>query len=299
MNNIYKCLNNVNTCLLTWENPFDCNGSDVIICITGNPGVTDFYIEFASELHRSLGLPVCVIGHAGHEYLADKSSNHLKGQEHLFDLEGQVKHKADMICNHIDKRSKLHFIGHSIGCWIILELFDKHCDLIQRTSSVNFLFPTVQKMAISPNGQFLNNVIRRFHVLVMVFIKLVYLLPRCINEFLANCYLRLNSLPQHYLERLLKYCNPYVLEKVLFMAYDEMDSVVSLNTGIVDKVKHITNVIYSSQDGWAPGHYMEDFKKFQPELQMKEVKIAHAFVLKSSEAVAEMVSNFISTKRRP
>lgn len=83
------------------------------------------------------------------------------------------------------------------------------------------------------------------------------------------------------------------------MAYDEMDSVVSLNTGIVDKVKHITNVIYSSQDGWAPGHYMEDFKKFQPELQMKEVKIAHAFVLKSSEAVAEMVSNFISTKRRP
>lgn len=62
MNNVYKTLNNVQTHLITWGNPFNCDGRDVIVCITGNPGVPDFYIEFASTLHSSTGLPICVIG---------------------------------------------------------------------------------------------------------------------------------------------------------------------------------------------------------------------------------------------
>lgn len=62
MQSTYKTLNKVQTQLFTWGHPFDCNGSDVIICVTGNPGIPDFYIEFCTEVHKSTKLPVCIVG---------------------------------------------------------------------------------------------------------------------------------------------------------------------------------------------------------------------------------------------
>lgn len=57
-----KILNKVNTPILTWGNPFEANGKEVIFCVTGNPGISDFYIEFAEEMHKTLNLPVIVVG---------------------------------------------------------------------------------------------------------------------------------------------------------------------------------------------------------------------------------------------
>lgn len=236
------------------------------------------------------------VGHAGHEELPDQNSNKLDSQEHIFNLEGQIKHKLDFIKS-IDGKNKLHLIGHSIGCWIILELLDKHPDIVQRTKSINLLFPTVQKMALSPSGKFLNKVIRPIHSLVILFITVIYFLPDVIKDLLVNIYLKLKSLPVHHKEGILKISNRYVGEKMLFMAYDEMDKVTLLNVTALDKIKHKTNVIYSTNDGWAPIHYMEDFKQFEPSLRIKEVPYDHAFVLKSSGPVARIVAEYISTKQ--
>ncbi|KAJ2948087.1 hypothetical protein O0L34_g9884 [Tuta absoluta] len=293
----YLTLNKVSTELITWGNPFHSKVKDVIICVTGNPGVPDFYIEFGEQLHKSTGFPVCVVGHAGHVHLADLESNLLSPDRvQLYNLEGQIAHKLDLINNKIDKNSKLHLIGHSIGAWMLLEILGKHDSIIQRVSSVNLLFPTIQKMAESRNGKFLNGFLRKIHFLVILLFSLVYLLPNFIREYLICLYLKVSSLPPHYCERIMKYINPTVGEKVLLLAYDEMDRVQDLNIAAVNKVKHLTNVIYGSQDGWAPVSYMDDLKQFQPLLQMKQVDISHAFVLKSSEKVADMVSDHIKTR---
>lgn len=61
MKSIIKKINNVETSMLIWGEPFAANGQDVIVCFPGNPGVADFYIEFASFLHSFTSLPVCVI----------------------------------------------------------------------------------------------------------------------------------------------------------------------------------------------------------------------------------------------
>lgn len=58
----YHTLNNIDTHLITWGDPFNCNGVDVIIVITGNPGIPDFYEHFGSMLHESTKFPVCIIG---------------------------------------------------------------------------------------------------------------------------------------------------------------------------------------------------------------------------------------------
>lgn len=235
-------------------------------------------------------------GHAGHEEVPDQQSNVLKEQEHLFNLEGQIQHKLDLINNHIDKDSKLHLIGHSIGSWLILELLQKNKSMISRVSSANLLFPTIQKMAKSRNGQFLNNVIRRVHVFIMMLFNLVNIIPDLFKNSILSYYLKWHSLPLTYSGRMLKFCSPKVVEKVLFLAYDEMDNVRSLNSEILEIIKGKTNVLYSPTDGWAPVNYMDDLRQFEPQLKMKEVNVEHAFVLKSSSEIAEMVSDFIKEK---
>lgn len=236
-------------------------------------------------------------GQAGHVEVQDSKSNDLDDNRELFNLQGQVAHKLDLISNYIDKNSKIHLVGHSIGAWLILELLNNHESIYKKVSSINLLFPTIQKMAESKNGIFFNNVLRRVNVLIVMLFSLFSLLPLRLRLYAIRLYLKFYSLPPHYTDRILKYLNPKVGEKVLFLAYDEMDTVTVLNTEALDKVKHLTNVIYSNRDGWAPVHYMDDLKMFQPHLQMKEVDINHAFVLKYSEQVAEMVSNFIKVKQ--
>nr|XP_004930268.2 lipid droplet-associated hydrolase-like [Bombyx mori] len=296
MKSVLVYLNNVQTHLITYGDPFQNNRTDVIICISGNPGVPDFYIEFASYLHTNTGLPVCVIGQAGHEKMPDQKSNQLQGQEHLFNLEGQVLHKLDLIHNHIEKKSKIHLIGHSIGCWMILEMLQKDELILQRLSSVNLLFPTLQKMAESKNGKLLNNILRPLHYFILLLFIIVYYLPESIRTYLAFSYLKLNSLPKHFSSRILKLCNPRVGEKIFHLAYNEMDKVNLLNFAMIDKIKHLTRIIYSNRDNWVPPHCMNDLMQYQPLLAMKEVDIEHSFVLKSSEEVAEMAIDFITSK---
>lgn len=41
---------------------------------------------------------------------------------------------------------------------------------------------------------------------------------------------------------------------------------------------------------------MEDFRRFEPALTLKEVNVEHAFVLRSSEKIATIVSDFVKNK---
>lgn len=172
-------------------------------------------------------------------------------------------------------------------------MIEKNKSLIPRISSVNLLFPTIQNMAKSKNGIFLNNVLRRLHVFLMFLFYLANLIPDSIKNAIVRIYLKFNLLPPSYSERMLKFCRPRVGEKVLFLAYDEMDTVRELNIEILEIIKSRTNVLYGPRDGWAPLSYMEDLKQFRPQLNMKQVDVEHAFVLKSSCEIADLVSFFI------
>ncbi|XP_053608964.1 lipid droplet-associated hydrolase [Plodia interpunctella] len=293
---VVKTLNSVATRILTWGNPLTCAGGEVIVCISGNPGLPDFYIDFALELHKLTGLPMCVIGQAGHDVIPNEKDLVLKNQEHLYSLQGQVEHKFNFINESIDKNCRIHLIGHSIGSWMIIEMLNKHSTLIDRIVSINLLFPTIQKMAVAPNGKFITKFLSRIHVLLMFFINLIHILPQVVRSFFIDVYIYWNKLPSSYNDMVNKFLSPSSFEKMIFLAYDEMANVKELNKSGIDKIKSITNVIYSDRDGWAPVSYMEDLKQFEPHLQMTLVGVDHAFVLRSSEQVAGLVAEFIRNK---
>lgn len=221
----------------------------------------------------------------------------MKDKGYLFDLNGQVEHKLDLINNHIHKGCRLHLIGHSIGAWMILESIQKSPHVMERVASINLLFPTLQEMAVTKNGFFVNT-IRRIHTFALILLTLFNLLPDYFLRLIAKLYLKVKNLPSHFTNRLIKYVNPTIMEKVLFLGYDEMDRVRALNTKAIETAKNVTNVIYSENDGWVPLKYMEDLKKFLPLQQMTEVPYTHEFVLKSSENVAAMVSKYIKMKKK-
>lgn len=102
MQEAYVSINDVPTHVMCWgkwvEESFG-DTKEVVICITGNPGLPGFYTKFLSQVHKSLDseLPVWVISHLGHDDPPASSIRkvpELNGNEQLYDLDGQIKHKV-------------------------------------------------------------------------------------------------------------------------------------------------------------------------------------------------------------
>ena len=59
-------VDDIPTKFLTWGTWVeDLKDQDVVLMISGNPGITEFYMQFLSELHTRLKMPVWAVSHAG------------------------------------------------------------------------------------------------------------------------------------------------------------------------------------------------------------------------------------------
>lgn len=62
-------VNGVATRVLCWGQSInDDNRHElkrVVLCVCGNPGITEFYEKFLQEVYRTLNVPVWVLSHAG------------------------------------------------------------------------------------------------------------------------------------------------------------------------------------------------------------------------------------------
>lgn len=47
----------------------------------------------------------------------------------VFGLDGQIKHKLSFLREHVPRETSLVLIGHSIGCYIILEMMKQDPEL--------------------------------------------------------------------------------------------------------------------------------------------------------------------------
>lgn len=101
------------------------NDKMLILFIPGNPGAVEYYEEFVSALYEGLQrtVPIWGISHAGH--VAPPSGQQLpklQGNDDLYNLEGQISHKIAFINMFVPKDRQIVLIGHSIGCYMVLEI---------------------------------------------------------------------------------------------------------------------------------------------------------------------------------
>ncbi|ALC42990.1 CG9186 [Drosophila busckii] len=306
MQEAFVNINSIPTHIITWgkwiEESLD-GVQEVVICITGNPGLPGFYTEFGGALQQQLGLegrdlPVWVIGHAGHDDPPEASIREvpqLTGNEELFNLNGQITHKIEFIEKYIPSHVKIHLIGHSIGAWMILQLLQDE-QIRDRIKKCYLLFPTVERMMESPNGwTFTKIAMPLYSVFGYVFFNLFNAMPIWLRIFLIQIYFWIFSIPKHYVGTALKYSRPSVAEKVVFLADDEMARVRGLQRELIEQHLPLLKFYYGTTDGWVPVAYYEELMRLFPQAdaQLDTKGIDHAFVLRSSKPMALIVSNMI------
>lgn len=264
-------------------------------------------------------------GHAGHDEPPVTSLRKvppLSGNEDKYNLDAQVKHKVSLkyffllqsvvnliffqlefIETYVPNDVKIHLIGHSIGSWMIVEMLKRDPSFRHRIQHSYLLFPTIERMAVSSNGFYFTKIFQRIWFLLRFIVIIFSKLPTFFQVFLLSIYFWLSSIPRHFLGTALKYSRLTIMEKVLFLADDEMKRVVELDSETLETLRsncQILKIYYGASDGWTPQKYSRQLKEKIPELDVEidTCKFDHAFVIKSSEEVGRLVADWIMNRRR-
>uniref|UniRef100_H2Z650 Lipid droplet-associated hydrolase n=1 Tax=Ciona savignyi TaxID=51511 RepID=H2Z650_CIOSA len=131
----------------------------VFFVIPGNPGCIRFYEKFADSLFSKTKIPVWGISHVGHSKLpsvdlTEKDKYQHPGREDC-GLSRQIALKVDFLRDEVfPVAEKVILVGHSIGCYIILQIMSKlDGKLAEKVEKGVLLFPTIERMRLTPQGK--------------------------------------------------------------------------------------------------------------------------------------------------
>ena len=145
-------------------------------------------------------------------------------------------HKKIFLEDHIPPKSKIILIGHSIGAYIILHLL-KNC--IRASTDVTksiLLFPTIERMAISPSGRYVTPMVTYFKWFAIATVAAFSCLPEFVKKGLVQWWLSgRKNLMLSSVDSVLKLLTPRSVNGCLTMAHDEMKEVVDLDEEVCYK----------------------------------------------------------------
>ncbi|XP_034419462.1 lipid droplet-associated hydrolase isoform X4 [Cyclopterus lumpus] len=162
----------------------------LFLIIPGNPGVVGFYRTFIQTIHSMFGYhyPVWAVSHAGHcvppdsmDMVEDVSS---AAERDVFGLNGQIEHKLAFLRRHVPSETSLVLVGHSIGCYIILDIMKRNPKL--KIIKAIMLFPTIERMAETPQGKVMTPVLCHMRYVAYLPLFLLSLLPEGLKASLIK-----------------------------------------------------------------------------------------------------------------
>ncbi|KAL7861898.1 hypothetical protein SRHO_G00133390 [Serrasalmus rhombeus] len=271
----------------------------LILIIPGNPGVVGFYKTFMWTLYQAFNrqYPVWSIGHAGHcappdsmDMVEDASVM----EEDVFGLNGQIEHKLAFLSEHVPRDTHLVLVGHSIGCYIILQIMKRNPEL--KVIKSVLLFPVIERMACSPQGQVMTPVLCRLRYAVYLPAFLLSLLPEKLKAGLVQLALRnVYSLDTTMIPATVSLINVDCIGNAMYMGSQEMSLVLERDNSTIRQ--HLNKLIfyYGATDHWCPVQYYCDMRRDFPEgdIRLCERGLRHAFVLDAGEEMANMTTEWI------
>jgi hypothetical protein len=268
----------------------------------------------AVQLNKLTKLPIIGISHTGHLFHDDINEWNSIG------LKDQIAHKIKYIENHLhhdpdlekvihqDKQLNLILVGHSIGCYVILELLGSINPVMKSNIKKAFLlFPTVERMAVTPNGKILHFITNFFLWFVHFFSYLITLLPDFLHTNLVdwvftkrhlNYVKKTNDGLVHNASKVVsKMCRTYSCAKsCLSMGRDEMNEVKELKKDLVIQHKDILLFYYGTNDRWCPISYYYEMREFINEEDKKlPTIILDSHGMEHSFIIFEKQCNIISS----
>uniref|UniRef100_A0A671QY45 Lipid droplet-associated hydrolase n=2 Tax=Sinocyclocheilus anshuiensis TaxID=1608454 RepID=A0A671QY45_9TELE len=272
----------------------------LILVIPGNPGVVGFYKTYVWTLYQTFirRYPVWAVSHAGHsmppetyDMIEDAS---VTEEEDVFGLNGQIEHKLTFLRKHVPRDTNLLLIGHSIGCYIILEMMKRDPEL--KVVKAVMLFPTIERMAYSPQGKVMTPVLCRLRYTFYLPIFLLSLLPERLKVSIVHLALRNSyAVDTSIIPATVSLINVDCAANGMYMGSQEMRLVVERDNITIRQ--HLSKLIfyYGATDHWCPVQYYRDTRKDFPEgdIRLCERGIRHAFVLDAGEEMANMTAEWI------
>lgn len=296
-------VNSVPTHVMTWggwiEDDFESDS--VVVCVPGNPGITDFYYYFLQNLYSFVGIPIWIINHAGNEpspkNLAMPS---IDKHPELYNMFGQVQHKKEFLKQYFPNKKKLFLIGHSLGGKICAELM-KDDEIASKVSQVHLLFPTLQHICESPNGIIFKGFIQYLIPVIVLFAWVLGIVPQFVQLKAVSFYFWVrgdweNCHQESCVKGTLKLLSAVGSKSSLTLAKDEMYKIKGLDSEVYDKYYDKIYCYFAQHDRWAPLFQYEDLMKAHPKIHgtVLEEKFTHAFVLTTPVDMAQLLSKSIS-----
>ena len=273
---------------------------DLVVVIPGNPGIPEFYDGFIRTMKSRLPTetPIWTVGHAGHVQPPNNLSltmpNDSTWNEH-YSLTAQVQHKKEFIKKYVPEDAKLHLVGHSIGCWMVLDML-KDDSISKRVAKCYLLFPTIEHMAETHNGLFFTRYISRIAFLLTFLCWILSCLPVYLQAFLINTFAPFYGVPAKCTKAVLQLLHPRSLKKVLKMADEEMRIVRERDDDTLSKYADKLWFYYGNCDGWTPVRYYKNMKSVHPNMNAELCKHGyyHSFVLQYDKEMGHIVGDLIN-----
>ncbi|XP_058538623.1 lipid droplet-associated hydrolase isoform X2 [Neofelis nebulosa] len=221
--------------------------------------------------------------------ITDSNAQEIKD---IYGLQGQVEHKLAFLRTHVPKEMKLVVIGHSIGCYISLEILKLAPELPIIRSFL--LFPTIERLSESPNGRIATPLLCWLRYALYVF---GYLLlkpwPEKIRSLITRIGLQMMNVQYEF--SVLNILEPFCLANVVYLGGQEMMKVVERDNETIRAHLSKLTFYYGTMDAWCPTKYYEDIKKDFPEgdIRLCEKKLPHAFIIHFYGEMAGMIADWL------
>ncbi|CAH1391513.1 unnamed protein product [Nezara viridula] len=272
-------------------------GDSVLLFITGNPGIVDFYFQFLSTLQPMVDMPVWVLSHGGFEsspYALEVPD--IKSNPELYSVAGQTKQKIEFIEKYIPESKKIYLIGHSVGGKISVELL-KDDKLAKRIEQAHLIFPVLENISQTPNGKLYTSFVQHI-VPFLVFLAWIFsVLPKTFQSYLVQLFFRSNwtCTKEHCADGLIKLFTSQSSSAALHLALDEMATIKDLDNEVYEKHCSKIYIYYGQNDRWAPLDQYHHIMQLHPKINgtLLEEKFTHAFVLTTPIDMAQLLSKII------
>ncbi|KAL7070507.1 hypothetical protein ACQ4LE_010577 [Meloidogyne hapla] len=300
------------------EGNFDANEDQTIfLCIPGNPGNDQFYQVFGGFLLRAFALgsgykhiKFFSIAHANHVPLPPGISENDEQRNKRFNLDEQINIKMEFMDEYLHKivgpkKSRIFLIGHSIGAYIALKLLPKLLNDGWNCVTCYCLFPTVEDMALTPNGIRMGPIVKfinRFDsIFKWIFALINCVIPQRFKKWVVRKHLG-ELMADSTVEAGAELINPLVFRNIVHMTVHELEEVRNFDESLLaEPQKHYVMFFYGREDGWVPVEFASRMMGRVPRGTFQVLidprsEYDHAFVLKNSRQMAERLNRLILTK---
>ena len=211
-------------------------------------------------------------------------------------MKDQTQHKLCYIHEYIPADVRLILIGHSIGCYLILQMM-KVLDPWKVLKAM-LLFPTIERMALSPRGRSLSPIIKYIGWAAPLPVYLIYyLIPTFLKNAIIRWYFKGMSVAESVIEATLLISHPATIRNIANMGYEELQNVTEADYDVIERNLDKLIFYYGASDHWCPPSYYEDMKARFPlgDIHMCKYGFDHAFVLQQSQPMADICWSWIET----